>query len=122
MCPAAAYDTLLTLQKRTDDSVMQNEADRNSFYGNKKGFLMNRIMMALMAMALSVPSSAVFAEDDAANTTNRNTAPMFTPDLAAPSQDRTAVRAPGPDAQTSVPNARAAAPSQDRAVRALVGH
>ena len=99
---------------------------------------MNRIMMAVMALALSVVSSAVFAEDDAADATNSNTVPGS----GAPSQDRSDIQAPGrdaapdpeadpgQDAQTSVqdavpdrnarrsiPDARAAAPSPDRAVR-----
>jgi len=91
---------------------------------------MNRITMALMAMALSATSSAVFAEDDPADATNSDTAPLSTPDLAAPPGNRPSVETPGPNAHASIPDAvhgrndnasipdaRAAAPSPDRAVR-----
>lgn len=90
---------------------------------------MKRIMMALMAMALSAASSA-FADEDPANATDSDTAPLSTPDFAVSSENRPFVETPGPNAHAfvpdavpdagvrrSVPDARAAAPSPDRAVR-----
>lgn len=89
---------------------------------------MNKIMMALMPVVLLLASGAVLAEDDPADVTNSDAA--LGADSAVPSESRPFDEThgpnahasgldalPGPNDSGSIPEARAAASSPDRAGR-----